>query len=304
MTLPPPDEWDPKITTFPGLYLVSTLYTNALSWINTGAYFCSVSVLRSVNVVFALANVVLIVLNFVSVAVLNLPSTFLIVWPFVVVVAGFVVFLIMNGGIVVGDKSSHEVTFHGAQVLYFIIVAASGFGLSLIAPTQVRAFAASARRNGSSVRGVLSLGFIIAAILGIIVRFSPVHKFMLADNRHYTFYIWRKFFLKHDLAKFLPTPLYLYLGWRCWDELGRKRSPLWALVFVLATCLVLIPSPLVEPRYFCVPFMIFHLNTSNQAASRLWVVLVAYMMVNALTLYVFLYHPYDWVDGSTARFMW
>ena len=108
-------------------------------------------------------------------------------------------------------------------MLYFIIVAASGFGLSLIAPTQVRAFAASARRNGSSVRGVLSIGFIIAAILGIIVRFSPVHKFMLADNRHYTFYIWRKFFLKHDLAKFLPTPLYLYLGWRCWDELGKAE---------------------------------------------------------------------------------
>ena len=42
--------------------MVSTLYTNALSWINTGAYFCSVSVLRSVNVVFALANVVLCVL--------------------------------------------------------------------------------------------------------------------------------------------------------------------------------------------------------------------------------------------------
>ena len=43
-------------------------------------------------------------MNFVSVAVLNLPSTFLIVWPFVVVVAGFVVFLIMNGGIVVGKR--------------------------------------------------------------------------------------------------------------------------------------------------------------------------------------------------------
>ena len=94
----------------------------------------------------------------------------------------------------VGDKSSHEVTFHGAQVLYFIIVAASGFGLSLAAPTYVRAFAASARRNGNSVRGFLFISFLIAATVMIIFCFSPVHKFMLADNRHYTFYVWRKFF--------------------------------------------------------------------------------------------------------------
>lgn len=43
---------------------------------------------------------------------------------------------------------------------------------------------------------------------------------MLADNRHYTFYVWRKFFLKHKLAKFLPTPAYLFFGWRCWNDLG------------------------------------------------------------------------------------
>ncbi|CAI5730465.1 unnamed protein product [Hyaloperonospora brassicae] len=411
-------EWDPKLTTFPGLYLVSTLCTRALSWMNGGAFYCSVSMLRSLNVVFALGNVVLcvllrrhvsphdhngllhavrvaafpplfffsflfytdsgatffvlltawlaervdlaqnpsgggsffvlsatsgavavlfrqtnivwvgfvagtvvvryaelahstfiygfpkIVMNFIRVVVSNLPSILLIVWPFVVIVAGFVVFLLMNGGIVVGDKSSHEVTFHGAQVLYFLIVAASGFGLSLVAPTYVRAFAASVRRNGSSVRGFLFISFLIAATVGIIFCFSPVHKFMLADNRHYTFYIWRKFFLKHDMAKFVPAPLYVYLGWRCRKELERRRSPLWTLVFVLATCLVLVPSPLVEPRYFCVPFLIFHLNTGNQAASHLWTAIVAYMMVNALTLYVFLYCPYDWVDGSTARFMW
>jgi alpha-1,2-glucosyltransferase len=55
------DEWDPKITTFPGLYGVSTLYAKAVWWLNMGD-FCSVSVLRSLNVLFALGNVVLCVL--------------------------------------------------------------------------------------------------------------------------------------------------------------------------------------------------------------------------------------------------
>ncbi|ETK80073.1 hypothetical protein L915_14152 [Phytophthora nicotianae] len=352
------DEWDPKITTFPGLYLASTLYAKAAFTLNVGD-FCSVAVLRSVNLLFALGNVVLCVLlrrhvapqdpnallhalriavfppllffaflfytdagatffvllmallaervdllqyppargsfmlsslsgavavlfrqtniiwvvfvagtvvvrcvelahskfiygslrvflSFISVVISNLPSILLIVWPFVVIVAGFVGFLVANGGIVVGDKSNHEVTFHGAQVLYFIVVAASGFGLSLIAPNQLKRSIASLRWNAGSSRGVVFMIFAVVVTIGVIHLFSPVHKFMLADNRHYTFYVWRKFFLKHDMAKFLPAPLYLYFGWRCWDELGRRRSPLWKLVYALAVCLVLIPSPLVE----------------------------------------------------------
>ncbi|ETP13973.1 hypothetical protein, variant 3 [Phytophthora nicotianae CJ01A1] len=343
------DEWDPKITTFPGLYLASTLYAKAAFTLNVGD-FCSVAVLRSVNLLFALGNVVLCVLlrrhvapqdpnallhalriavfppllffaflfytdagatffvllmallaervdllqyppargsfmlsslsgavavlfrqtniiwvvfvagtvvvrcvelahskfiygslkedtsasgtssvthsslrvflSFISVVISNLPSILLIVWPFVVIVAGFVGFLVANGGIVVGDKSNHEVTFHGAQVLYFIVVAASGFGLSLIAPNQLKRSIASLRWNAGSSRGVVFMIFAVVVTIGVIHLFSPVHKFMLADNRHYTFYVWRKFFLKHDMAKFLPAPLYLYFGWRCWDELG------------------------------------------------------------------------------------
>ncbi|KAI9995999.1 hypothetical protein PInf_013177 [Phytophthora infestans] len=428
------DEWDPKITTFPGLYLVSTLYAKLASTFNTDD-FCSMAVLRSVNVLFAVGNVVLCasirhhvapqdphaLLHALRIAVfpplffftflfytdggatffvlmmallaervdllqyppargsfmlsalvrfastlfrinehrlgglcgwhccgslcgacslkihlrivkrgcqrqwhcvhchtqlssrvpqlhqrrdLQSPVHSLIVWPFVIIVAGFVGFLLTNGGIVVGDKANHEMTFHGAQVLYFIVVAASGFGLSLIAPRNLKRFFGSVRRNAGSLRGALFMIFVAVVTIGVIYRFSPVHKFMLADNRHYTFYVWRKFFLKHKMAKFLPTPLYLFFGWRCWDELGRRRSSLWKLVYALAVCLVLIPSPLVEPRYYCVPFILLHLNTSNQSACQLWIVTAVYMAVNALTLYIFLYHPYTWVDGSTARFMW
>ncbi|KAG7396629.1 glucosyltransferase [Phytophthora boehmeriae] len=370
------DEWDSKITTFPGLYLVATLYSKAVASLSSTGEFCSLPVLRSVNVLFTLGNVALcvllrrhvapqdphaqlhalrvalfppllffaflfytdagatffvllmlllaervdlrqypptrgsfvlsavsgamavlfrqtnivwvtfvagtvvvrcvelahgkfiygstkeeariggtsvvahsslrILLNFISVVVSNLLSILQIVWPFVVIVTAFIIFLLVNGGIVVGDKSNHEVAFHGAQVLYFIIVSASGFGLSLVAPTQVAKFVGSFCRAAKSPKSVLFLMVVTSATIGIIWRFSPVHKFMLADNRHYTFYVWRKFFLKHDLAKYLPAPLYLFFGWRCWAELGWRRSPLWKLVYFFAVCLVLVPSPLVE----------------------------------------------------------
>lgn len=189
-------------------------------------------------------------------------------------------------------------------MLYFIVVAASGFGPSLITRSKLQKFLTSVQRTATSFWGIFFMCFMAAVTMVVIYRFSPVHKFMLADNRHYTFYIWRKFFRRHEMAKFFPFPLYLFFGWSCWDDLNQRRSPLWKFVYLLAVWLVLIPSPLVEPRYYCLPYILFHLNTSNQSAYHLWLVTVAYMVVNALTLYIFLYRPYNWVDGSTARFMW
>ncbi|TDH65270.1 hypothetical protein CCR75_000261 [Bremia lactucae] len=54
-------EWDPKITTFPGLYIVSTLFAKAVLTFRIGNS-CSVAVLRSINVFFAWGNIVLCVL--------------------------------------------------------------------------------------------------------------------------------------------------------------------------------------------------------------------------------------------------
>lgn len=158
-------------------------------------------------------------INFVVVIVTNVGSLLQLVWPFVIVALGFAVFLVKNGGIVVGDKSNHEAGLHVAQLLYFIVVLASGFGVSLATPSNIKRFADSVRRNAKDPKGIAFMASTAVLVLATIAFFSPVHKFMLADNRHYTFYIWRKFFLKHALAKFLPMPLYLFFGWRCWTEL-------------------------------------------------------------------------------------
>lgn len=51
--------WDPKITTFPGLYLVAMLYAHGAAL--AGAAFCSPAVLRSVNVLFAMGSAFLLI---------------------------------------------------------------------------------------------------------------------------------------------------------------------------------------------------------------------------------------------------
>ncbi|GLD91789.1 hypothetical protein PINS_up000322 [Pythium insidiosum] len=245
-----------------------------------------------------------IAIEFLKAIFSHLPELLALLWPFIAIVAGFIVFLVHNGGIVVGDKSNHEAGLHGAQILYFIFVASTGFGASVLAPSQIQRFADTMRRQAKSASGFVFLLFTVASVLLVVAFSSPVHKFMLADNRHYTFYVWRRFFLKHQLAKYIPISLYLLQGWRCWSELRRTRSPLWLVVFGLAVILVLVPSPLVEPRYYVIPFALLHLHTPPQPAWQLWTTLMGFAVVNALTLYVFLHRPYVWVDGSIARFMW
>jgi hypothetical protein len=59
------DEWDQKITTFPGLYVIAVAYANAVDFVlpfqmQPRITFCSLTVLRSINIFFGAGNVYLI----------------------------------------------------------------------------------------------------------------------------------------------------------------------------------------------------------------------------------------------------
>jgi alpha-1,2-glucosyltransferase len=72
---------------------------------------------------------------------------------------------------------------------------------------------------------------------------------------------------------------------------------------------VLVPTPLVEPRYFMVPYTIMSLHSArvdNKEGLRIpWTHLCFNMAVNAVTLFVFLTVKFKW-DGweGWMRFMW
>jgi hypothetical protein len=40
-------------------------------------------------------------------------------------------------------------------------------------------------------------------------KFTFVHPFLLSDNRHYVFYVWKNIFRDNPAAKYLFTPAYL-----------------------------------------------------------------------------------------------
>lgn len=182
-----------------------------------------------------------------------------------------------------------------------------------------------------------------------------VHPFTLADNRHYVFYVFR-LLLRHPLVKYAVAPVYLACGWAALSAMDQRlpktrqvdvESPksaatkntskptttpssqkgatsedpvriTFVLVWLISTALSLITAPLVEPRYFIIPWVIWRLrvaphsreNPGNRSVflellpliiESLW-----YCIISAVTGYMFLYKGFEWPQepGKVQRFMW
>jgi alpha-1,2-glucosyltransferase len=276
------------------------------------------------------------------------PCTVLMVsTPHLTVLLAFAVFLVTNGGIVVGDRSNHAVAFHFAQLLYFSAFSVLGFPaavFSLVRSGALVRFVADLRRRPTAA----AFGAVAVTLATALTYYE--HPFLLADNRHYTFYIWKGFFRRHWACKYILVPVYTFCAWAL---LAKRRSSLeedgklnrakredlaledmdqkvarvpwrvrapqsnvskpfpfenvWIAGLVLCTALALVPSPLVEPRYFTVAFTFVHMHTSWGSAVTFNDAVLAtatYAMTNALTVWVFLFRPFQWPDGTVARFMW
>lgn len=76
------------------------------------------------------------------------------------------------------------------------------------------------------------------------------------------------------------------------------------LAFLAAWSLSLVPAPLIEPRYYIVPFIVFRLYL-RPSQRRIALELAAYLAVNAVTLYLFVAKPFRWpTEAGWQRFMW
>jgi alpha-1,2-glucosyltransferase len=215
-------------------------------------------------------------------------------------------------------------------------------------------------------------GALVATL--VIIKFNTIiHPFTLADNRHYMFYVFRYTILRHPAVRYLLAPVYLACAWCVYLTLCGSSSPRAApvtlkdkklasgpdspksapvderradtetggprvsfiIVLLVSTALSLVGAPLVEPRYFILPWVIWRLNvpalprsiapsppsrkttkqsirksvgyTSPQAHDyRLWLETAWFLLINAVTGYIFLYRGFSWPQepGKVQRFMW
>ena len=91
----------------------------------------------------------------------------------------FLIFVIINNGIVVGDRSAHVATFHPIQVLYFVAFTTVFTAPYVASKSKILGFLNFCRKHW--------LFIVIASlvIISVVDSYgSLAHKFLLADNRY------------------------------------------------------------------------------------------------------------------------
>lgn len=290
--------------------------------------------------------------------------------PYIMLLISFALFVIWNGSVVLGDKSNHVATLHLPQMLYIwpyivffswpvvyqyiLAVALSILPAAIGAPLR-------SRLATSKLKPSLSYMAVFVGAGAIAVRYNTiVHPFTLADNRHYTFYVFR-LLMRPWWIKYAVLPVYAVCAWICVQALrqggqldgavSRKESnevdtpairlsdesrskATFVMIWIATTALQVITAPLVEPRYFILPWMFWRMallranpvetvkmDDSRPKAKKplsaprshaqtydysLWVETAWLLLVDAVTSYIFLNWRFTWASepGSWQRFMW
>ncbi|KAH7678075.1 Dolichyl-P-Glc:Glc(2)Man(9)GlcNAc(2)-PP-dolichol alpha-1,2- glucosyltransferase protein [Dioscorea alata] len=202
-----------------------------------------------------------------------------------------------------GAKEAHTVSPHLAQMLYFGL--ASAAALAPVHFTLKQAGKLCQWLMKTRILGLLQILVALTIGLMIVHFFSIAHPYLLADNRHYPFYVWRKVIQAHWSMRYLLVPVYVYSWFSIIIILARTQKRFWVLLFIAATAMVLIPAPLIEFRYFTIPFylMLLHSRVSDNLS---WLVMgILYIFVNIFTMAVFLFRPFHWDhEPGTQRFIW
>lgn len=300
--------------------------------------------------------------------------------PYLTLLALFATFILWNGGVVLGDKSNHIATLHLPQLLYlwplitffswphlYPYLLTLPFWLLTKTP-GLNALETNLifRRRQLTPRPWLFLLCTLLAALAVHYN-TIIHPFTLADNRHYTFYIFR-LLLRRPWTKYAVTPIYVACAWSSIQALGARPPPSppsaapeaksttaalragehpngphpldlpngtlpaktsFVLIWLATSALQLVTAPLVEPRYFILPWMFWRLHLPLQRSGlqvaadapeeagtwRTWIAGWDHRMlletawlatINLATCYIFLTWEFRWPQepGTTQRFMW
>lgn len=192
----------------------------------------------------------------------------------VVVALGFIVFVMKNHGITVGDQENHKPGVHLAQICYLFAI------LSLMVPISKLQL----KQTLFSMKWL----FLLPIVHRVILTFSYSHSFLLSDNTHYTFYLWKNLLSPYKLLLIPYYSICLYHFQRIFE----LKFVWWAI----CSCLTLIPATLLELRYFIMPVTCY-LLTYAEPPTKLR--LSALVSINLITFAVFTLKPY-----KDIGFMW
>ncbi|XP_029597659.1 putative Dol-P-Glc:Glc(2)Man(9)GlcNAc(2)-PP-Dol alpha-1,2-glucosyltransferase [Salmo trutta] len=228
----------------------------------------------------------------------HVKAVTLVAWPYILVAVGFIAFIVLNDGIVIGDRTNHEACLNFPQLFYFF-----SFALFFSIPTSLCYHRALRFLQTLKKQPLLYL-LITGLCLLLVWKFTFVHKYLLADNRHFPFYVWKRIFQKHEAVRFALIPAYVFAAWNFMDTL-KSRSLFWILAFLVCLLAATVPQKLLEFRYFIVPYLLYRLHMPLPSLTRLVLEFLLYTAVNAATLYIFVNKTFQWPNSpAVQRFMW
>ena len=241
----------------------------------------------------------------------NIISTILENFDILIIDIFFIGFLLKNNfSVVLGDKSHHEMVFHLAQINHLLI-----FGLFFFPMLNYKAL-----RNVNKIlnnkkkfaRFLLIFAIIICCVF-LLNKLSYIHDFILSDNRHYIFYYFKKIYLKDNLRHALLIYLSFTYSIMINDNLKLLKDTR-IISFIICTFLSLVPSKLVELRYFtpCYIIFIILINYNKENFGDLhqyifsWFNIIAHFFINSITIYIFLFKPFEnkFMNNEISRFMY
>ena len=145
----------------------------------------------------------------------------------------------------------------------------------------------------------LTLAVRLAAHYGTVA-----HPYLLADNRHLTFYLWKDIIGPLHPYPWLTAPAYGAAALAATTALASAQGGAWLLAYAVCAAAALVPAGLLELRYFIVPTVVAALRLPMPLAPQLAVQAVCFAAVNAAVLWMFCGRSFTWHDGSVARIMW
>ncbi|CAH0403791.1 unnamed protein product [Chilo suppressalis] len=221
----------------------------------------------------------------------------LILFTHCIILSSFVAFVYVNGSIVVGDKKAHEATLHIPQIFYFLLFYCV-FGLPYVLTKTLSTF----KLMITNKLKIVFLGLLFA----LIVHYNTVtHPYLLADNRHYTFYVWNRWFGKFDYAIYATIPLYVFLLCNLYDNLRNQNCISFLLPYSVCLFVVLALQKMIEVRYFLVPYIILRLRFVKASNLIIGFEFLWYLIINIVTFYLFFNKEILWKDFNYAqRLIW
>lgn len=149
---------------------------------------------------------------------------------------------------------------------------------------------------------IIAIGTIVIAI---IIKYNTiVHPYLLADNRHYTFYVWNKFYGKYALARYAVAPMYTLSLISLYTTINNQSAG-FKLIFSICTFAAISFQQLIEIRYFIIPFLLIRLHTSQINSKHLFIEFLSFVLINAFVFVTFFSKEIYWSDyEQVQRLIW